>query len=229
MIRWIHDAVIEDLLDRADTAVGHAPAQPAAWSPWVRLLRRLNGMPARRAVVRTAEVTVAMTAAAGLPDADFHDAFAVRLPQGGSPDVRGCYAALVSASTPHWMSVLGRIRRVLARAMRLDTADWQPGTSPFGLLHATDGLVVVGADDRHLNFRAVLELQAGPGTGTELVLATFVQRHNLAGRAYFALVRPFHRFIVATMLRRVAEGNALPSFRDPPEEQYRPCPVEPEP
>lgn len=39
-IRWLHDAVIEQLLDRAATAVGHPPAQPARWSPWVRLLRR---------------------------------------------------------------------------------------------------------------------------------------------------------------------------------------------
>ncbi|MGW4242918.1 SRPBCC family protein [Nocardia sp. NPDC004722] len=39
-IRWLHDALIEDLLDRAATAVGHPPARPARWSPWVRLLRK---------------------------------------------------------------------------------------------------------------------------------------------------------------------------------------------
>ncbi|WP_232541330.1 SRPBCC family protein [Nocardia bovistercoris] len=39
-IRWLHDAVIEELLDRAATAVGHPPAEPARWSPWVRMLRR---------------------------------------------------------------------------------------------------------------------------------------------------------------------------------------------
>ncbi|HEX8509243.1 MAG TPA: hypothetical protein VF635_07070 [Propionibacteriaceae bacterium] len=55
VIRWFHDAVIEDLLDRAEMAMGPAPVQRTVWSPWVRLLRRLNGLPARRAVVRTAE------------------------------------------------------------------------------------------------------------------------------------------------------------------------------
>ncbi|GAB2518772.1 SRPBCC family protein [Nocardia heshunensis] len=38
-VRWLHDAVVEDMLDRAATAVGHPPAEPARWSPWVRLLR----------------------------------------------------------------------------------------------------------------------------------------------------------------------------------------------
>ncbi len=204
VIRWIHDAVIEDLLDRAELAMGRAPARPAAWSPWVRLLRRLNGMPAWRVAVRSADVTAAMTAAAGLPRADFQDAFAVRLPQGASPDVRGCYESLVSASTPRWMTALIRIRRLLARAMRLDTADWKPGTSPFVLLQVTDDFLVAGSDDRHLNFRTVLELQDASGSGPDLVVATFVQRHNLAGRAYFALVLPFHRLIVPAMLRRVA-------------------------
>ncbi len=223
VVRWVHDAVVEDLLDRAEVAVGRVPTQPATWSAWVRLLRRLNGMSPHRTGVRTAGVTAAMTAAADLPGADFQDAFAVRLPPGSSPAVRGYYESLVSASTPRWMSALVRVRRILARAMGLRTADWQAGTSPFVLLRATDERVVAGADDRHLDFRAVLELQDEPGTGPELVLATFVQRHNLAGRAYFMLVLPFHRLIVPAMLRRMAaqvpleptlEGTIVPVPRD---------------
>jgi hypothetical protein len=45
MFRWLHDAYLEDLLDRAGDAPGHPPARRTPWSPWVRLLRRL----ARRA------------------------------------------------------------------------------------------------------------------------------------------------------------------------------------
>ncbi|HVK22676.1 MAG TPA: SRPBCC family protein [Actinokineospora sp.] len=40
VFRWLHDALFEDLLDRAATAVGHPPIRPARWSPWVRFLRR---------------------------------------------------------------------------------------------------------------------------------------------------------------------------------------------
>lgn len=41
VIRWMHDALIEDLLDNAEAALGSPPARPARWSPWVRLLHAL--------------------------------------------------------------------------------------------------------------------------------------------------------------------------------------------
>jgi hypothetical protein len=39
-VRWLHDALLEDLLDNAARAAGHPPVHPARWSTWVRLLRR---------------------------------------------------------------------------------------------------------------------------------------------------------------------------------------------
>jgi hypothetical protein len=42
VVRWLHDAVLEDLLDNAERAVGTGPDRPARWSPWVRLWRRLE-------------------------------------------------------------------------------------------------------------------------------------------------------------------------------------------
>jgi hypothetical protein len=40
-IRWLHDACLEDLLDHAAVSLGHPPAHPNRWSPYVRLLRHL--------------------------------------------------------------------------------------------------------------------------------------------------------------------------------------------
>ena len=40
-VRWLHDAVLEDLLDRAERALGTGPQRPARWSVWVRLTRLL--------------------------------------------------------------------------------------------------------------------------------------------------------------------------------------------
>jgi hypothetical protein len=42
-IRWLHDAMIEDILDRAEQATTGTVAHPSRWSPYVRLLRRLGG------------------------------------------------------------------------------------------------------------------------------------------------------------------------------------------
>ena len=47
-VRWLHDALIEDLLDRAEDAVGTPPAGPARHSVWVRLLLVGSGRGNRR-------------------------------------------------------------------------------------------------------------------------------------------------------------------------------------
>lgn len=41
VFRPLHDALIEDALDRAERASGGTAAEPARWSPWVRFLRRV--------------------------------------------------------------------------------------------------------------------------------------------------------------------------------------------
>jgi hypothetical protein len=42
IIRWLHDALLEDMLDRAGDSLGHPPTVRARWSPWVRFLRGLS-------------------------------------------------------------------------------------------------------------------------------------------------------------------------------------------
>lgn len=41
LFRPLHDALLEDSLDRAELACAGRPARPARWSPYVRFLRRL--------------------------------------------------------------------------------------------------------------------------------------------------------------------------------------------
>ncbi|MFJ5988546.1 SRPBCC family protein [Lentzea sp. NPDC092896] len=41
VVRWLHDACLEDLFDNFERAAGREPATPARWSPWVRLVRRV--------------------------------------------------------------------------------------------------------------------------------------------------------------------------------------------
>jgi hypothetical protein len=44
MIRWLHEALLQDLLDNAErAATGRLSGPPARWSVWVRLLRRVIG------------------------------------------------------------------------------------------------------------------------------------------------------------------------------------------
>lgn len=51
-VRWLHDALLEDLLDELTRAVGAAVRTPARWSPYVRLLRRTFRITGSRASSR---------------------------------------------------------------------------------------------------------------------------------------------------------------------------------
>ncbi|WP_176523049.1 DUF2867 domain-containing protein [Blastococcus aggregatus] len=69
------------------------------------------------------------------------------------------------------------------------------------MLARRDFGVLLRLDDRHLDFRVSLRLLHSGGAAEFLQLTTTVTVHGALGRAYFALVRPFHRRIVPAMLR----------------------------
>lgn len=73
--------------------------------------------------------------------------------------------------------------------------------------------VVLGEDDRHLDFRVSLWLgdPLSPQAGARsLTISTVVRFHNRWGRLYFFPVKPFHRLIVPVMLRRTVRELARP-------------------
>jgi hypothetical protein len=144
---------------------------------------------------------------AGLLRPDVADAFAVRLPAGAPRDATHWQEVVLRRSAPVWLRGLMTVRGLLARVLRLDTARWD-AAGPFPVLSRADDVVVSGADDRHLDFRVVLTVRPTDDGAHELVLVTVVQRHNAVGRAYFAVVGPFHRRIVPALLRQAVRPGA---------------------
>jgi hypothetical protein len=77
------------------------------------------------------------------------------------------------------------------------------------LLSKSAGELVMGGDDRHLDFRVAILLRTGAAGGRELVVVTVVHCHNRLGRTYLAVIAPFHRTILLANLERavrVMEG-----------------------
>ncbi|WP_348626172.1 MULTISPECIES: DUF2867 domain-containing protein [unclassified Mesorhizobium] len=62
---------------------------------------------------------------------------------------------------------------------------------------------MLGLDDRHLDFRLLVEVRDLGMTCQEVAATTIVKTHNWLGRAYLAIVMPFHRIIVPAMLAQV--------------------------
>lgn len=91
------------------------------------------------------------------------------------------------------------------REKQLENFKCEPGErlGLFKVFAKTENEVVLGEDDKHLNFRVSLFLnqQTGETKKKDLIVSTTVEFNNWFGRLYFLPVRPFHKLIVPTMLK----------------------------
>lgn len=78
----------------------------------------------------------------------------------------------------------------------------------FRVYDKTKNEVLLGEDDKHLNFRVSLFIEQLPHDSTtkKLVISTTVKFHNWLGRLYFLPVRPFHTLIVPSILKGIIKN-----------------------
>lgn len=141
-----------------------------------------------------------------LPGADFTDAFALETGESNLPALAAARRAL--EHVPGWIKGLLKVRDRIVSPLGLETVDKIERAASercgfFPIISQSPNRVVLGLDDRHLDFRIVVDTRAA-GPGTRVTVTTLVKRHNALGRAYLATIMPFHKLIVPTLLARVA-------------------------
>ncbi|QWG13192.1 DUF2867 domain-containing protein [Bradyrhizobium sediminis] len=141
-----------------------------------------------------------------LPGAQFIDAYRIAV-EDAALDARQA-AERMLARGPPWIDALLSLRNLIVAPLGLKTsAPNQSGTADiiglFPVLSQTPDRLVAGFDDKHLDFRVVVDV-AGSGGSRNVTATTLVLTHNLLGRVYLATILPFHRLVVRAMLRQVA-------------------------
>jgi hypothetical protein len=199
-VRWAHDALLEELLDNAERAVGVEPARPARRSAYVRLLRVFE---VPRSIATAPPRTPLISGA--LPRVDWTDAYAVRaLP--GMPADPQLWADAVFRDPPRWVLAALGLRELLVGLVGIDRS----GAGAFATLARTEDEVLLGTDANHLDFRASVRREPD-----RVVLSTVVGLHNRRGRLYSALVRPVHPIVVRAMLNRASRRLSGAARRNP--------------
>jgi hypothetical protein len=151
--------------------------------------------------MKVREVTPGADCSALLAGAQFADAFTVAIDD-RALDARRA-AEKMFARNPPWLDGLYRLRNILVAPFGLKTSGVNEPSNGriiglFPVLSETSDRLVAGFDDRHLDFRVVVDV----ARGQRVTATTVVKTHNLLGRVYLAFVSPFHRLIVRNMLQR---------------------------
>jgi hypothetical protein len=156
--------------------------------------------------MKVREVTPNIDPGALLAGAQFADAFSIVVDD-ATLDARHAAERMMGRS-PRWVETLVFLRNALVAPFGLKTSGMSK-VAPremigiFPVLDEAPDRLVAGFDDRHLDFRVVVDV-ATSGERRQVTATTLVLTHNLLGRIYLAIILPFHRLIVPAMLRQVA-------------------------
>jgi Protein of unknown function (DUF2867) len=143
------------------------------------------------------------------------DAYTIRLPDNATTDPEQL-ARFMFSHQAAWVGKLLRVRDALVAGFGLKTArrleesarsERDKHISIFRIYERTAHEIVLGEDDKHLDFRVSVFQESredAVGGGRYLTVSTVVRCHNLLGRTYILLITPFHEMVVRSSMRRAA-------------------------
>lgn len=119
--------------------------------------------------------------------------------------------------TPKWVDNLMKLRGIIVKVFGLKTSDkndiiiepyYSIGSKAvyFTVLDRNENEIVMAENDKHLNFRTSVMVEKDTASST-VYLSTIVQFNNFFGRLYFLPVKPFHRIIIKSLLKKYAHEN----------------------
>jgi hypothetical protein len=145
---------------------------------------------------------------------DYGDAYRVKVPNDLDLET---VTRLLLTTNPEWAIKLLQLRNLLVKPFNLKTGkirpmlksqnvSFEPGTRVgiFRVFERTSTEILMGDDDRHLDYRTSCLLQPEKDFAWA-TFSTVVHYNNWLGRVYFLPVKPFHRLIVASMLKQGAQ------------------------
>jgi hypothetical protein len=106
-----------------------------------------------------------------------------------------------------------KVSDINSREAQLKQFQVEPGNSLglFKVMGRSDNEVLIGEDDKHLNFRISFLLTKHPELANHysFTLSTIVLINNSFGKLYFVFIKPVHKFIVPSMMKGIVKQLSL--------------------
>lgn len=137
--------------------------------------------------------------------ADYADAFecVCPLPATVTPDD---VQAGFWITAPKWVEALMKLRNRLVRPFGLEGGNSMSREEMAerirqGTTDRSENETVVSKDDKHLRFYVSVRIVREADGLARVTTSTVVHLHNRLGKAYFTVIRPFHKLIVPSTLK----------------------------
>lgn len=136
---------------------------------------------------------------------DFEDTFSTTNHQDSIKDI----TYLVFGSMPKWVKALMGLRNRLVKFIGLESKlpedyneDYKVGgyIGFFKIMSIKDREIILGANEDHLNFRALVQLNSN--SEYNVFVTTLVEYNNNKGKRYMQTIKPFHRMVVKRMVKQ---------------------------
>src|SRR5450830_1215451 len=141
--------------------------------------------------------------ASGLTHIDFADAYSGQADQTYVDAEQA--ASTVFGDPPHMARCLMALRNGIVAPFGLkasiDFSDRGLGKiDVFPIISNTDTEIVIGGDDKHLDFRIWISIQPGL-KGSQVTISTLIKINNPLGRVYLFVIMPFHKLLSRLQLQ----------------------------
>ena len=136
---------------------------------------------------------------------DFKDTFSTTNHSNNITEI----ALLVFNKMPGWIKRLMDFRNFLVKFIGLKTEmpeDYKPAVEVggyigfFKIYTIYENEIIMGADDKHLNFRA--SIYDSKEATFNIKVSTLVQYNKPMGKVYMFFVKPFHRLVMKSMVKQ---------------------------
>lgn len=117
---------------------------------------------------------------------------------------------------PKWMDKLMKMRNWIVKGFGLKTGDkidnnethYSLGSKAgyFTVFDRNENEIVMAENDKHLNFRTSVRVEKHTES-CFVYLSTLVQFNNIFGWLYFLPVKPIHRIMIPSLLKKYANEN----------------------
>lgn len=142
---------------------------------------------------------------------DYSDTFSVQYKKQNL-----CLEEILTAffsATPRWINTLFRLRHKIVARFGLKTnheatielnfpIKVEDKIGFFEVFEISETQIILGENDTHLDFRVSIRIEKD----NQISVETLVEFNNIFGKVYFQIIKPFHKLIIASLLRRMLEN-----------------------